>query len=62
MERKTNPKCFHATSLLVKDYPSKHIAEMVCTWNCCQPYWVKTNGLISKEISKEEAQHILESA
>lgn len=60
MPKTHNAKCVHATSDVIAFYPEKHVSHMKCTWYCQQEYWMKTSGLISKEISEEEAKRILE--
>ena len=59
-EKTHNARCIHATSTVLEFYPEKHVSHMKCTWYCQQDYWIRTSGLISKEISEEEAKRLLE--
>jgi len=59
-ERTHNAMCVHATSVVLEDFRDKHISHHKCTWYCQQEYWMKTSGLISKEISDTEAKRLLE--
>lgn len=52
-------KCGHKTALFVKSFRRQRLTLMLCTWACMQPYWMRTAGHVSFEVSAKEATKIL---
>jgi hypothetical protein len=60
MDKMIRGKCAHATAIVIHEYPKIKLVHMLCTWHCRQPYWMRSDGIVGREISENEAVKLLE--